>query len=341
MENPVNITFRTLTPLWTGGVDQTCDRLHETGLIGSLRWWYEAMVRGLGGYACDPTSEDRCEYAPRKPDPPEKQLCAACYLFGCTGWGRKFRLQVLSTPELVAIDNIEVIKDGQAIGIQPIPLRPISEEEWCLLQLTLRLIDEYGAMGGKTIFKPSDELGRGDQFHHRDLGSVEIEFAQEWSCAKSLDELRNFVQKGWRKGKHKIDEHDCFWASLTNFWCVKGRYLARQNVQQSSFNLVLGRKQDKSEKERQGRRIIRWSDLLENRDDAVSQWLAGRQQESKKVFSFKNPARTFGFINSGVVSFEEIKERLKKAWPDFNAQAEFLTGEQVLKALFSPEGGKQ
>ena len=92
----MGIHLRTLTPLWTGGVDQTCDRLHETGLIGSLRWWYEALVRGLGGYACDPTSEDRCEYDPKKPDPPEKQLCAACYLFGCTGWARKFRLNVSS-----------------------------------------------------------------------------------------------------------------------------------------------------------------------------------------------------------------------------------------------------
>jgi hypothetical protein len=32
----LTISVKTLTPLWTGGVDQTCDRLHETGLIGSL-----------------------------------------------------------------------------------------------------------------------------------------------------------------------------------------------------------------------------------------------------------------------------------------------------------------
>jgi len=45
MGNPVNITLIALTPLWTGGVDQTCDHLHETGLIGALRWWYEARMR--------------------------------------------------------------------------------------------------------------------------------------------------------------------------------------------------------------------------------------------------------------------------------------------------------
>lgn len=89
----MEIHLRTLTPLWTGGVDQTCDRLHETGLIGSLRWWYEALVRGLGGYACDPTDEHRkCrEYDPKLG---AKSVCAVCYLFGTTGWARLFRLQV-------------------------------------------------------------------------------------------------------------------------------------------------------------------------------------------------------------------------------------------------------
>ena len=84
----MNITLKTLTPLWTGGVETgKMDRLRETGLLGSLRWWYEAIVRGLGGYACDPTSEDRC------PDKDGKH-CAACELFGCTGWQRRFRLVI-------------------------------------------------------------------------------------------------------------------------------------------------------------------------------------------------------------------------------------------------------
>ncbi len=88
----LEINLKTLTPLWTGGVEQTCDRLHETGLIGSLRWWYEALVRGLGGYACDPTDEhSKCkEY---DPEMGTRSICAACYLFGTTGWARLFRLQ--------------------------------------------------------------------------------------------------------------------------------------------------------------------------------------------------------------------------------------------------------
>ena len=37
MERRMEIRLRTLTPIWTGGVGRTSDRLHESGLIGSLR----------------------------------------------------------------------------------------------------------------------------------------------------------------------------------------------------------------------------------------------------------------------------------------------------------------
>ncbi|MEA3310488.1 MAG: type III-B CRISPR module RAMP protein Cmr1 [Chloroflexota bacterium] len=94
MSEPLTITLRTLTPLWTGGVDGKCDRLHVTGIIGSLRWWYEALVRA-GGYACDPASDNKCRYDSKDPQPPEKQLCPACYVFGATGWRRRFRLKVV------------------------------------------------------------------------------------------------------------------------------------------------------------------------------------------------------------------------------------------------------
>jgi len=90
----MEITLKALTPLWTGGVDGTCDRLHETGIIGSLRWWYETIVRGLGGWACDPTN-DACIYERKKGESHKQaydRLCDACRLFGCTGWRRRFRL---------------------------------------------------------------------------------------------------------------------------------------------------------------------------------------------------------------------------------------------------------
>ncbi len=90
MLQTTTVTLRTLTPLWTGGADRTCDRVHATGIVGSLRWWYEALIRGLGGYACDPTRHT-CAYDPEKPD---RSVCPACRLFGTTGWARRFRLVI-------------------------------------------------------------------------------------------------------------------------------------------------------------------------------------------------------------------------------------------------------
>ncbi|TFH42993.1 MAG: type III-B CRISPR module RAMP protein Cmr1 [ANME-2 cluster archaeon] len=107
----MSIEIKTLTPIWTGGVNGECDILHETGIIGSMRWWYEAIVRGLGGYACDPTKES-CKFdtksyekALRKGKGTEnalevglKEVCPACYLFGCTGLKRLFQLQIENSP---------------------------------------------------------------------------------------------------------------------------------------------------------------------------------------------------------------------------------------------------
>lgn len=45
----MKITAQALTPLWTGGVETgKVDRIHETGILGSMRWWMEALVRGVG-----------------------------------------------------------------------------------------------------------------------------------------------------------------------------------------------------------------------------------------------------------------------------------------------------
>lgn len=317
MANSLRITLRTLTPLWTGGVDRTCDRLHETGLIGSLRWWYEVLVRGLGGYACDPTGEDRC--------PDDGKHCVACELFGCTGWARKFRLRVLDGCNQSILDPLP--EDVEFV-LEFLELRPLLEYERCLLDLTIRLIAEYGAMGAKTVFKPSDEPCKRGRLYHRDFGLVS--YVQSMPpCMKTLEETKAYVTSSkWRSDlRSEEDEaHDCSWASLQNFWCVRGRYLARQDQESSAFNRVVGRKEPKSQAQNL------------DPDTAANRWLAGSQQESKKVFSFRK-GRTFGFINPKVISFEEVKHRLKGAWKGFDPEKEFLTGERILRDLYSITGG--
>ncbi|MCX7594034.1 MAG: type III-B CRISPR module RAMP protein Cmr1 [Fischerella sp.] len=82
----MEVKIQTLTPLWTGGVDGKCDRIHETGLLGSLRWWMEVLVRGLGENASDPTDQQKCSS--------KNGLCEVCKIFGAEGQKRRFRLEV-------------------------------------------------------------------------------------------------------------------------------------------------------------------------------------------------------------------------------------------------------
>ncbi len=103
----LKVKIETLTPLWTGGIDGTMDRIHETGIIGSLRWWYEAIVRGLGGSACDSTSENRC------PDN-QGQYCDVCQVFGATGWKRRFQIQVIDTEmHSIIVDKRVTLRERQ------------------------------------------------------------------------------------------------------------------------------------------------------------------------------------------------------------------------------------
>ncbi len=187
----MEIRLRTLTPLWTGGVDRTPDRLHETGLIGSLRWWYEALVRGLGGYACDPTSEvpeARCafdtkayEHAKDKGQSEAEaikaglhQVCPVCYLFGTTGWARLFQLRSIGEVSTTSLHFRTTLKlnrnwlqnvlggqdkslEGKKIpyGVlrfQIIPRRHDAEYAITQLALILRFAADYGGIGAKTQY---------------------------------------------------------------------------------------------------------------------------------------------------------------------------------------------
>jgi CRISPR-associated protein Cmr1 len=98
----VDIPIQTLTPLWTGGVETgRVDRLHETGILGSMRWWMEALVRGMGGKACDPGGQ-QCLYDATKPD---NGICDVCRVYGATGWRRRFRIEVLDDQTLPVWDG--------------------------------------------------------------------------------------------------------------------------------------------------------------------------------------------------------------------------------------------
>lgn len=386
-----------LTDIWTGDAERKGDHLIPTGLLGSIRWWFEVVVRGLGGSACDPSQHQFPE--DRKKRCEAGHHCVVCELFGCTGWARKFRFDVLDETDQIKTKQIE---KGDTFKLRFTPLRPVRPEEWALLDLTLRLIAEYGAIGGKTVYKPSEEPGLcdlsmddfedasgtpegvkvkrarknlplqqndfiecvgsrkinnlkalycaasetghgmpvkvkiqrsgekkvidgwGGKRHHQDLGLVQLSDGQV-VLPPTKSQLKRFVSRDdWRKAK----QVEFAWASLANFWCVPGRYLARQNGKGSTFNRVLGRKEPKN----QGQQ-------LRDKAECVDEWLAGKQQESKKVFSFKSPARTFGFVKPGRIDFSAMRKRLRdSAWPDLRDD-EFIEGQALLDRLLGEGGG--
>lgn len=351
--------FKALTDLWTGSVtleerngqmkEKTGpDRLITTGLLGSIRWWFEVLVRGLDGSACDPTGT-KCG---------DRDHCVVCELFGCTGWARKFRFEVLDKNGNIreAKNNAETkispqIEKDEKFSLCFTPLRPIRVEEWTLLDATLRLIAKYGAIGGKTVFKPTDESSRAGETHHQDYGIVEILEVDPLITNLNITEVKKYVrEERWRKPESKAKDADLDWASLKFFWFVGGKTLTRENTSDSSFNKVLGRKESKAccncgqvhnppnKCPKTKRHPKRESEHLVNPNDEISKWLAGSQRESKKVFSFKNPARTFGFVKPGLIDFNAMKQRLTNAWGQNGW--DFLAGDKIIDQLFAGKGDR-
>lgn len=83
------IKVRTLTPVWTGSADGTPDGLKISGVIGSMRMVFEALVRKAGGHTCDITGQSDHRCIKNKDGAP---ICPACAIFGCTGLSRSFKI---------------------------------------------------------------------------------------------------------------------------------------------------------------------------------------------------------------------------------------------------------
>lgn len=154
------IKLRLITPLWTGDIDSKSYLVQTTGIIGSLRWWTEAILRGLNYFACDPTGEDdRC---PKETQKNSKKLsyCSACLIFGATGIRRLFKLQISGGQRL--FDGVPInIKPKERnrgwylgsgligdINLNIIPLDKAFNEN--LLYVPLNIASNWGGLGAKT-----------------------------------------------------------------------------------------------------------------------------------------------------------------------------------------------
>ena len=161
----MHVTLRLTTPLWTADASKQTRRAVGTGIIGSLRWWYEAIVRGLGGWACDPTdAAARCPPRNAKVTPGNVStvLCPACQLFGATGWAKTFTLSItrrtqLKYPPTSPTQGKNKYWDRRFgpglsgdIIITILPRRPGDMETLSLLLGLLEFIRRNAALGAKT-----------------------------------------------------------------------------------------------------------------------------------------------------------------------------------------------
>lgn len=106
----MEIRIRTLTPIWTGDVDQRSESLQCTGIMGSLRWWVETTLRSMNRFVCDPSGENRC------PPKDSKSYCVGCLIFGATGIRRSFRLNISGGETVFVGDSINIKPSGRKRG---------------------------------------------------------------------------------------------------------------------------------------------------------------------------------------------------------------------------------
>jgi CRISPR-associated protein Cmr1 len=203
-------TLRALTDIWTGDASRKGERLVSTGLLGSIRWWFEVVVRGLGGSACDPTRTE-CQY---------RDHCVVCELFGCTGWARKFRFAVLKLENGKEKTQISQIAKDDTFVFRFTELRPMKPEEWALLDLTLRLIADYGAIGGKTkIRKKKNGIGRRP---NNGLGRVRIERGPSDLTGTTWQEISSHLRHTrW----HQPNQNGFEWAAANKIEGLPREYL--------------------------------------------------------------------------------------------------------------------
>jgi len=241
MSNTIRI--KVLTPIWTGNAKGYCDRLREAGIIGSIRWWYEAVVRGLDEYACDPTNDDLCELSSKANSEKErnKKMCPVCYVFGCGGWKRRFRLKIE--------DNYEKVP----LKLATLDKKEGSNHRW------LTKIFKFGDHGieNKLAFGNVDlnfTLGRGENEIEKQLKAIlsimahlgaigaktQFGFGQfDWESKMDLKNAINTIRCFLKKNKFKQNSNTNESYSLENFWLYEIKLTSENDLVKKFKNATL------------------------------------------------------------------------------------------------------
>ncbi len=323
----MRFTLTALTDIWTGDVNRRADRLRPTGIKGSIRWWYEAVVRGLGGYACDPRSQQGCRLSSQTTDP-KTEICPVCYLFGCTGWRSKFNLQILSATSDEAVQT-KPIQRNEMFSLVLVETKSVDPPEYHLLQTVLRVIVDYGALGGRTTFKPSEIAAKNEKPHHKDLGIVARGANsdvpdQPVRVRKEIEEYLDLFSTNKR--------NDDMWPDLRNFWFIKGRHLNRLQ-----HNNIVGRTSTGVYSNPSDRSVFLGGFIAQQKQGfprPTRDLYVDDNAASKKIFSFhgqrsdRGVQRCFGYVRNAE-ELRLIRSLLIQAIPQLRDD-EITTGEVLL-----------
>ncbi len=276
--------LKALTPVWTGGVKGKNDKLHVTGIKGSIRWWYEVLIRSLGCDACNPASKngnEKCSFDTKSFQKTKnlreelKKICPACNMFGCTGWSGKFNLRIKDEKGRIKTNQLD--RKDQFL-IEFIEIKQFDPAEISLLKITLKLIVDYGAIGGKTIFKPSEidyknvlNYGEGRHYDYGVIGRSKdangIDISKIPSGRIYYGDTKEMIDGYLQDFTNKTYSED--WPDLRNFWFVKGLCIDRER-----HNIIVNRDEKHPFKN------------YKTGTGSLQVWLGGKQEVSKKIFSF-------------------------------------------------------
>ena len=321
------IEVKTLTPLWTGDINGECSKIKETSIIGSLRWWYEAIVRGLDGYACNPASqnkEDRCrldydkfskavDSGKRTQETLDEQICPVCQLFGCTGWSRRFRLEIEELDK-ECFDRWGLKKNNR-FSLNITEIKNIGEKHKWIFKNTLKIIEKYGAIGGRTTRKPQkSKIGM-----PYGLIRLECNEIERWGSTQEIGSIKNWLSSN---KKELGRENNAAWFDLKWYWNISGICLYRKKM-----NKLLRLKETYRNHKK------RVEPEKDTDKDEFLNFLRGKIGESKKIFSFGNEQfeiepRIFGYVRN-----EEEMKKIKKMIKEELGKVDIKSGESILREL--------
>jgi len=110
----IEVTFETITPIWTGDINGECTEIKPASIIGSLRFWFEVYCHFSGIEVKENENLDYNIFEKTRQEISDIEeyifknlpLTAPSKIFGCTGWKSRIEIEKLES-EIIEINKNE------------------------------------------------------------------------------------------------------------------------------------------------------------------------------------------------------------------------------------------